>query len=85
MDMRGGTLDELIQSRGSVTGIMSRDLFGGVTLATGGTVTAAIWCLGLAVLETASGVKETMRHRIGAATHLSHFGQGVALLPHSMR
>ncbi len=61
-----------MRSRGSMTGIMSRDLFGGVTLAIGGTVTAAILCPCLAVRETAAGIKETMRHRIGAATHLSH-------------
>ncbi len=63
MDMRGGTLDELmltLLSRGSMTGTLSRDLFGGVTLAIGGTVTAAIWCLGLAVRETAAYVDETM-------------------------
>jgi hypothetical protein len=87
MDMRGGTLEELMRSRESMKGIMSRDLFSGVTLAIGGTVTAAIWCLGLAVRETAAYVKEleTMLHRIGAATHLSHLGKGVVLLPHSMR
>ncbi len=68
-----------------MTGIMSRDLFGSVTFANGGTITAAIWCLGLAVRETAAGVKETMQHRIGAATHLSNLGQGVALLPRLMR
>ncbi len=55
MNMRGGTLDELMRSRGSMTGI---DLFGGVTLAIGGTVTAAIWCLGLTVRETAADVNE---------------------------
>ena len=84
MNMRGGTLDELMLSRGSMAGI---DLFGGVTLAIGGTVTAAIWCLGLAVLamrETAADVNETMRHWVGADTYLSHSGQGVVLLPHSM-
>ncbi len=59
MDIRGGTLEELMRSRGSMTGIMSRDLFGGVTLAIDGTVTAAKWCLGFAVRETAAGVKET--------------------------
>ncbi len=82
MNMRGGTLDELMRSRGSMTG---NDLFGGVTLAICGTVTAAIWCLGLAVRETAADVNETMQHRIGADTYLSHSGQGVVLLPHSMR
>jgi hypothetical protein len=85
MNMRGGTLDELMRSRGSITGI---DLFGGVTLAIGVTVTAAVWCLGLAVRavqETAADVNETMRHRVGADTYLSHSGQGVVLLPHSMR
>ena len=71
MNMRGGTLDELMRSRGSITGI---DLFGGVTLAIGGTVTAAIRCLGLAVRETAAHVNETMRHRVGADTYLSHLG-----------
>ena len=77
--------DELMRSRGSITGI---DLFGGVTLAIGCTVTAAIWCLGLAVRavrETAADVNETMRHRVGADTYLSHLGQGVVLLSHSMR
>ncbi len=82
MNMRGGTLDELMLSRGSMRGI---DLFGGVTLAIGSTVTAAIWCLGLAVRETAADVNETMRHRVGADTCLSHSGQGVVLLPDSMR
>ncbi len=85
MDMRGGTLDELMRSRGSMTGIMSRDLFGGVTLAIVRTVTAAIWCLGVAVRETAAEVNETKRHRVGADTYLSHLGQGVVLLPRSMR
>ncbi len=85
MDMRGGTLEELMLSRGAITGIMPRDLFCGVTLAIGGTVTAAIWCFGLAVRETAADVKETMRHRICAVTHLSHLGQGVVLLPRSIR
>ncbi len=77
MNMRGGTLDELMLSRGSMAGI---DLFGGVTLAIGSTVTAAIWCLGLAVRavrETAADVNETMRHRVGADPYLSHSGQGV--------
>ncbi len=60
MDIRGGTFEELMQSRGSMTCIMSLDLFCSVTLAIGGTVTAAIWCLGLAVRETAAEVKETM-------------------------
>jgi len=85
MNMRGGTLDELMLSRGSMTGI---DLFCGVTLAIGGTVTAAIWCLGWAVRAvraTAADVNETMLHRVGADTYLSHSGQGVVLLPHSMR
>jgi hypothetical protein len=57
-----------------MTGILSRDLFGSVTLAIGGTVNAAIRFLGLAVRVTAAGVSETMRHKIGTATHLSHFG-----------
>jgi hypothetical protein len=61
MDMRGGTLDELMLSRGSMTGILSCDLFGSVTLAIGGTVTAAIWCLGLAVRETAANINETVK------------------------
>jgi hypothetical protein len=85
MDMRVGTWEELMWSRGSMTGIVSRYLFGGVTLAIGGTVTAAIWFLGLAVRETAASVREMIRHREGAATRLSHLGQGVAPLPHSMR
>ncbi len=85
MDIRGSTLEELMLSRGSMTGIMLRDLFGGITLAISGTVTAAIWCLGLVVLETAADVKETMLHRIGAGMHLSHFAQWVVLLPCSMR
>jgi hypothetical protein len=78
-------LNELMQSSGSLTDILSRDLFGVVTLAIGGTVTAAIWCLGLVERETAADVNETMRHRVGADTYLSHLGQGVVLLPSSMR
>jgi hypothetical protein len=43
---------------------MSR-LICSVTLAISGTVTAAIWCLGLAVRRTSADVKETMLHGIG--------------------
>ncbi len=82
--MRGGTLEELVLSRGSMTGILSSDLFGSVTLAIAGTIKAAVRFLGLAVRATAvrrACVSETMQHTIGAVTHLSHSGH----LPCSMR
>jgi hypothetical protein len=45
-----------MQNRGSMTGILSRDVLGGVTMAIGGTVNAAVRFLGLApaVLATAA-------------------------------
>ena len=69
-DLRGGTLEELMRSRGSMTGILSRGLFSGVTLAIDGTVNAAVRFLGLAVRATAARpccVSQTMRHKIGHA------------------
>ncbi len=59
----GGT-DAESRRRGSMTGIMSRDLFSGVALAIGGTITTAVRFLTLAVRETAADVKETMRQMI---------------------
>jgi MFS family permease len=73
-----------VEERGRMQGLNDFLVFGGVTLAIGGTVTAAIWCLGWAVRavrKTAADVNETMLHRVGADTYLSHLGQGVVLLP----
>ncbi len=57
-----------------MTGSMSR-LIGCVTLAIGGTVTAAIWCLGLAVQRNICRFQtnDETWDGIGAVTHLSHF------------
>ncbi len=46
-DMSGSTFEELMLSRGSMTGILSRDLFSGDTLAGSGAANAGIRFLGL--------------------------------------
>ncbi len=70
----GCTFEEQMRSCGSMTGSMSR-LICGVTLAIGGTVTAAIWCLGLAVRGNICRCQrnDATWDRICAVTHLSHF------------
>ncbi len=50
--MSGCTLEELMLSHGSMTGILSRDLFGSDTLAICVAVNAAVRILSLAVLAT---------------------------------
>ncbi len=66
-DLSGSTLEELMLSRKSMTGILSLDLFSGDTLEGGGGANAGVRFLGLAMRATdglRNCVSEEMRRNI---------------------